>query len=632
MAGGEEGGGAPKALSAGELSGAHREIVAFLAPAADVRPVRLSAGDGPWGALRSGDAGSGHRGRFRPRCGFDKGAKVPENLRAPMELGAEEAIRELRMAYAEKLGGALSRFAARVLDDSAPDLEDGRREAHRHAGTAGTYGFAEASEAFRHIEQVLAVALRSRRPLTEEDRKRIRQRLQRAESELELFASTEDISEDEFDDRTVRQPLRAFWVGCLGVLDANVAALAEMQSTAEARSIRVVAAKSWAELSAITDDVDGLVIHESFLSASTPASEILPPALRHMPLAVLADPETDLRAARSKAARSRALRFLEKPLSSDRLLELSDLFRNVAQKSGARVGILDDDPDFVALVSQMLRRNGYEAVPMAPDADPVSVVRDESLQAVLLDLEMPGDSGLDICRMLRSAVECEQLCVLMVTLHDGVDVRRGCFEAGADDYIKKPVVEVELIARLEARLERQRFLLDRLNTDPGTGLMRREAFVRALDARLAEAARGETLITLAILDLDRFNMVNDIHGHLVGDRVLARLGQLLNHQGRASDLRARWGGEEFVIAMPGAPLDVAMRALKRILDAFSAVEFEGARGPFSVTFSAGVAEFPADGLGYEKLLKVADQRLYRAKDRGRNRIEGPSDRSLRSTR
>jgi diguanylate cyclase (GGDEF)-like protein len=184
------------------------------------------------------------------------------------------------------------------------------------------------------------------------------------------------------------------------------------------------------------------------------------------------------------------------------------------------------------------------------------------------------------------------------------------------------VLKEELRARVHARLERARLSRERTERDALTGLMLRRPFVEAVGTRLSEARRGDKPLALCFLDVDHFKKVNDQHGHLAGDRVLMRLGRLLGARFRREDLRARWGGEEFVVALLGESAESAKEILSRTAEELSGMTFEGDGGEtFHVTFSAGLAVAPADGTTLDELLRVADARLYRAKENGRNRIE-----------
>jgi len=178
----------------------------------------------------------------------------------------------------------------------------------------------------------------------------------------------------------------------------------------------------------------------------------------------------------------------------------------------------------------------------------------------------------------------------------------------------------ELIARTRGRFERTRLLRDYGDRDFLTGLPRRSAFLAAFLSTLNQARRRDRPVALAVLDLDRFKDVNDVHGHLAGDRVLIAIGKLLTTRFRAEDVRGRWGGEELVIAFPDSDAAEVVPALERLLEEVHALEFAGENGTFQVSFSVGVADFPTDGSGPADLFAVADRRLYVAKRLGRARV------------
>ncbi len=237
---------------------------------------------------------------------------------------------------------------------------------------------------------------------------------------------------------------------------------------------------------------------------------------------------------------------------------------------------------------------------------------------------MPDVSGFDLCRTVRAIPRWQDLPVVFLTGGHEVKDRVEAFNAGGDDYLTKPVIREELLARVRVRVERQRLLQERRDRDPLTGLLLRRAFLDAVSTRFGEAQRRDTSITLCLLDVDHFKRVNDTHGHLAGDRVLTALGKLLAGRFRSGDLRGRWGGEEFVLAFPGEGADTMVEVLRRVLSEFAALRFatEGAES-FGVTFSAGLASHPSDGAHLEAVLRAADRRLYLAKNEGRGRVVGP---------
>ena len=164
-------------------------------------------------------------------------------------------------------------------------------------------------------------------------------------------------------------------------------------------------------------------------------------------------------------------------------------------------------------------------------------------------------------------------------------------------------------------------LKERADRDMLTGLLLRRAFAEQLAAVTAECTRHKFVFTIGLIDVDKFKQVNDSYGHMAGDRVLSYFGQLLKLRFRVDDLRGRWGGEEFIVALRHQSKETTRGVLERVLAGLRSNVFQGDRGEvFSVTFTAGLAAFPADGESLEALVQAADARLYQGKQRGRNRI------------
>ncbi len=232
--------------------------------------------------------------------------------------------------------------------------------------------------------------------------------------------------------------------------------------------------------------------------------------------------------------------------------------------------------------------------------------------------------SFDACRAIRTSLRWQDLPTVFLTdAKDDAAERYAAFEAGANSYIVRPVPADELVMRLRRRMDRARLARELAGRDRLTGLSRRGAFLDLVGVRISEAVRHHVPLSIAIIDLDHFKNVNDTHGHLAGDQVLLALARLLASRLRTEDVRARWGGEEFVVAFPREGASNVETMLARVLAEFSRFSFVSAAGArFGVTFSAGVASLGDDGADIETLLGTADRRLYAAKSRGRNRIVG----------
>jgi diguanylate cyclase (GGDEF)-like protein len=299
-----------------------------------------------------------------------------------------------------------------------------------------------------------------------------------------------------------------------------------------------------------------------------------------------------------------------------------------------RVLLVDDEPLARLALQAAVERLGHQWT-AAEDGEAGwrRFVEDEP-DVLITDLLMPGLHGLELCRRVRAHAATHSgytYVILTSVLGDREDVLRG-MEAGADDYLVKPVepfaLQMRLIAArrvtdLHGELARFRAELSRLaHTDPLTRLGNRlslEEDLRALDARGRRYGRG---YCLAMCDIDRFKAYNDSLGHHAGDEALRAVADMITHQLRAGDGVYRYGGEEFLIVLPEQTPETARIAVERVRSAVEQLAIPHVAGPAGVvTLSAGIAAYhPGDATTVEELLEQADAALYRAKSAGRNRV------------
>jgi diguanylate cyclase (GGDEF)-like protein len=343
------------------------------------------------------------------------------------------------------------------------------------------------------------------------------------------------------------------------------------------------------------------------------------PGAGAVPLAIVSSEGWAVR--RAAVAHAGASLYLEKPVTSEALgLSLRRLLEGV-HASEAKVLVIDDDPDDLSIAERLLVREGFVVRTLDDPRRVLEVLEEIHPDLVVVDASMPELDGYDVCRILRTSAEWQDLPILFVTGRSDREAQLAAFRAGADDFVLKGAPEDELTARIRGRIERTRSLRERSERDALTGLQRRGPFMAQLLGLVNQARRRSRPLALALLDLDRFKEINDRHGHLAGDRVLVALGKLLSTRFRAEDLRGRWGGEEFVLAFPDSDGASVHGALLRLLEDLRALPFEGEGGAtFRATFSAGIGTFPVDGRTPADLFATADRRMYVAKRLGRARV------------
>lgn len=303
---------------------------------------------------------------------------------------------------------------------------------------------------------------------------------------------------------------------------------------------------------------------------------------------------------------------------------------------GGRLRVLaaEDNPLFQSVLRNMLAKWGYDAVVARNGREAWRVLQStDAPHLAILDWMMPGMDGVEICRRVRAEIREPYIYILLLTARtEAQDLVEG-MEAGADDYLTKPFKAHELRVRLRAGrriidlqeqlLLTQAALREQATHDSLTGLRNRPSILETLQIELARAEREIQPIAALMVDLDHFKDVNDTYGHLAGDAVLREAARRMKAAVRRYDAVGRYGGEEFLVVLPGSEGPAARSQAERIRDAISTEPFAIPNGsPIPVTCSVGIScrrpPVPQDTDG---LVRDADLALYHAKSAGRDRVE-----------
>jgi len=297
-----------------------------------------------------------------------------------------------------------------------------------------------------------------------------------------------------------------------------------------------------------------------------------------------------------------------------------------------KVLVADDSPISRHLLENFLRQWGYEVISVADGEQAWEVLQQEDApRLVILDWVMPGLSGPEICRRVRQQSGRQYTYILLVTSKgEKSDVIEG-LEAGADDYLTKPVHQNELRVRLgagrrilelqDALLQAQAELREQALRDPLTKLWNRRGILELLEKELARTERGHGPLGVVIADLDHFKRVNDTYGHITGDGVLKGAAERMMRHSRSYDSLGRYGGEEFLVLLPGCELGDAEKQAERLRRALAEEPLAVGEQLIPITSSFGVTSTPSGTrASVEDVLRVADAALYTAKEQGRNRV------------
>jgi len=301
--------------------------------------------------------------------------------------------------------------------------------------------------------------------------------------------------------------------------------------------------------------------------------------------------------------------------------------------------LVDDEPTTRMMTARKLRRAGYEVDVAENGKEALDRLRQRLFPILLTDWEMPAMDGLELCRAVRAARFDSYVYIILLTARNSkANVIEG-LEAGADEYISKPVNDHELAARLQTaqrilRLEQslraanQRNLLLSI-TDALTGAHNRHYLMSQLPKELGRTHRYARPLSAVLCDIDRFKTINDRYGHQVGDDALVQFAALLQRSIRSEvDWVVRYGGEEFLVVLPETDFGAALAFAERVRNALEAQGVETTGGSVSMTASFGVTSYSGASdqakLSVDTLIAAADACLYRAKRAGRNRIIGKS--------
>jgi two-component system, cell cycle response regulator len=292
-----------------------------------------------------------------------------------------------------------------------------------------------------------------------------------------------------------------------------------------------------------------------------------------------------------------------------------------------KILIAEDDPISRRILEANLLEWDYEVMVASDGAEALEIIQQpESPNLIISDWMMPRMDGLALCREIRNMEKSEYIYFIILTAKgEKRDIIEG-LEAGADDFLTKPFNQEELKYRTrigERIINLERRIMELANTDALTGLLNRRAFMERMEQEISRAQREKNPLSLILTDIDHFKSVNDRHGHQVGDLVLQRFTERLSESSRPYDFVGRYGGEEFVVCLPGADISqtgsVAERMRRRVEE--MKITLPHSSQSIRITGSFGVASLRAGSKESVDLITGrADDVMYRAKSEGRNRV------------
>ncbi len=300
---------------------------------------------------------------------------------------------------------------------------------------------------------------------------------------------------------------------------------------------------------------------------------------------------------------------------------------DTVQKDNAPLTVLviEDHPDQRDLLAIVLQREGYRVITAGNGLEALEKLETESVQIALSDIMMPKMDGFELIKRIRTNPALKSIYLILITarIQEGDRVRG--LDLGADDYITKPFSFSELLARIRVGsrvVQYQRHLEYQTQIDSLTGLFNRRALEKKMQEEFERSKRYHNPLSVLILDIDNFKLINDTYGHHGGDAALVKIAETFREKTRQSDFASRYGGEEFVLILPETDQESAVQVAKKIHDSIRSCSFGTTARPFNLTVSIGVSSTSARNYrDWREMLDDADRALYAAKNSGKDRVE-----------
>jgi diguanylate cyclase (GGDEF)-like protein len=322
---------------------------------------------------------------------------------------------------------------------------------------------------------------------------------------------------------------------------------------------------------------------------------------------------------RLSAVRAGSDAFFVKPINMTDLCSILSMLTSAVKPEPYRIMIVDDDPQLADYHALILQEAGMTTQTVNDPLQIMSPLFEFKPDLILMDMYMPGCNGMELAKSIRQIGTYFSIPIVYLSSETDIDKQFQAMQIAGDAFLTKPIEPKRLVSAVVARAERMKIIRSLMVRDSMTGLYNHTTTKEHLDTAIAHAQRKLEEVCFAMIDVDKFKMVNDTYGHPIGDRVLIALARLIRQRVRKADIVGRFGGEEFAVILPGCSISEAVILLNELRESFAAVSFQAKEETFSCTFSCGIA--PLSLYGDAAALNAgADEALYAAKHGGRNQV------------
>lgn len=479
-----------------------------------------------------------------------------------------------------------------------PDLrQQAQQEAHTLAGSLGTFGLPKGTELARQIER----SFQAKHPLSQADAEGLREWVVALHQEIEQSYHNAPEPFHSVNLAEAHRPL-------LLIVDRDRPLANQLITEASTWGFRVEIAACLTRARdkiflkspdiVLLDPATSLTAVES-LSLLTELSKQVPP----IPVVIFTEHHN--LAERLEIARLGGRTFLQKSATPAEVVETVQQVLQQSDRTRAQVMVVDDDPALLSIVRSLLQPWGLKVTTLADPQRFWQVLEATSPNLLILDIEMPQISGIELCQIVRNDARWGHLPILFLTAHTDHNTVNQVFSVGADDFVSKPIVGPELVTRIVNRLERIQVSQNLAETDPLTQVLTRRKATPDLDRLLHLAKRQQQPFCLTVLKVDWDHSRGDRHSFPLEDQVLHGVGERLRHSFDRADIIAWWSSETFVIGVYGVTKQEEMQRVSQLVKQLNQSTANPSRQP-QISFCAGIAEYPDEGADLQSLYQTAD--------------------------
>ncbi len=538
----------------------------------------------------------------------------------------QERYRQFKENYAAELPEKLARIdqSWRDIFEPSADVEkrlyEFRRLIHSLAGSAGSFGFSQLGKQALRLEKRLDQLVLDTLP-DSESKKLINENLQQiqqlAEQGPEFSETTELDAIEPHPELQGEHKHLVYIVEDDELFCQQVADQIEQYGYEVNTFTTIKAAEAAIEKKIPSAMVIDVEFPEGTLAGPRLAKQYQPLRNRNIPLIFMS--VGDDWQSRLAAVQAGGSAYITKPFDFIMLVDRLDNLLEIKQQRPYRILIVDDVTILAEHYANVLQAEGMITHIVTDPAKLLIELQEFKPELILMDIYMPGVSGIDAARVIRQTDAYLNVPIVYLSTESGLDQQLEALRLGGDDFLQKPIHDEHLAAAIKIRVGRFRNLSTLMIRDGLTGLLNHITLKLELEGAIAQSIRNKSPLSFAMLDIDHFKEVNDKYGHPVGDLVIKSLARLLQQRLRSSDVVARYGGEEFSIILPDTDPAVAKKVLEQLRQDFANTKHSCDLNEFTVSFSAGIASVPEHN-DLQALINAADEALYEAKHAGRNCI------------